>query len=87
MGEAVYGQVMGGMASHVIADARTVVAQPPNISAVEAATIPTIFLTAYECLMEAAGIRKGMRVLVHAATGKTSDNRCNQVAVGVSATH
>lgn len=60
---------MGGMASYVIADGRTLVLQPPNISATEAATIPTAFLTAYECLIEAAGIQRGTRVLVHAATG------------------
>ena len=59
------------MASHVIADARTLVAQPPNITAVQAATVPTTFLTAYECLMEAAGVRKRSRVLIHASTGDT----------------
>ena len=64
-----FGQVMGGMASHVLADARTLVSQPPNIDAVEASTVPTTFLTAYECLMVAAGITRGTRVLVHAATG------------------
>lgn len=69
VGDAVFGQVMGGMASHVVADARTLVPQPANINAVEASTIPTTFLTAYECLMVAAGIQRGTRVLVHAATG------------------
>jgi NADPH:quinone reductase-like Zn-dependent oxidoreductase len=65
VGDAVFGQVMGGMASHVVADARTLVPQPANIDAVEASTIPTTFLTAYECLMVAAGIQRGTRVLVH----------------------
>ena len=69
VGDAVFGQVMGGMGSHVIADPQTLVSQPQNISAVQAATIPTAFLTAYECLMVAAGIKKSSCVLVHAATG------------------
>jgi NADPH:quinone reductase-like Zn-dependent oxidoreductase len=69
VGDAVFGQVMGGMASHVVADSRTLVTQPANINAVEASTVPTTFLTAYECLVVAAGIRKDTRVLVHAATG------------------
>ena len=69
VGDAVFGQVMGGMASHVVADARTLVTQPPNLTAVEASTIPTTFLTAYECLMAVAGIQHNTRVLVHAATG------------------
>ena len=69
VGDAVFGQVMGGMGSHVIADPKTLVAQPQNISAVQAATIPTAFLTAYECLAVAAGMQKGGCVLVHTATG------------------
>ena len=73
VGDAVFGQVMGGMASHVLADPRTLVPQPVNISAVQAATIPTAFLTAYECLVAAAGIQKDSCVLVHAATGEPSE--------------
>ena len=73
IGDVVFGQVMGGMASHVKADARTLVHQPANITATEASTIPTTFLTAYECLMVVAGITSGSRVLVHAATGDMHD--------------
>ena len=69
IGDAVFGQVVGGMGSHVIADPQTLVAQPRNVTAVQAATIPTAFLTAYECLVVAVGIRKDSCVLVHAATG------------------
>lgn len=73
VGDAVFGQVMGGMASHVIADPQTLVRQPPNISAVQAATIPTAFLTAYECLMVAAKIQRGSCALIHAATGSLTN--------------
>lgn len=43
---------------------------PPSLAFAEAATVPTVFLTAYECLREAADAKTGSRVLVHAATGK-----------------
>lgn len=59
----------GGMASHVFANPKSLVAQPPNLSAEQAATIPTAFLTAYECLIDTAGIKRGSCVLLHAATG------------------
>lgn len=88
VGDAVFGQVMGGMGSHVIADPQTLVPMPQNLSAVQAATIPTAFLTAYECLMVAAKIRKGSCVLAHAATGSQlpcsiQDSRYMQVAITV----
>lgn len=69
VGDRVFGQVMGGMASHVIADSRTLVLRPENLSAIQASTVPTTFLTAYECLMSAAEIKAGTEVLIHAATG------------------
>lgn len=64
-----FGQAAGCLGSAVLCDARTIVPMPPNLSFAEAATIPTVFLTAYDCLREAAGARSGSRVLVHAATG------------------
>lgn len=54
----------------MLCDARTVVPMPPSLTFAEAATVPTVFLTAYECLREAADAKTGSRVLVHAATGK-----------------
>ena len=53
----------------MLCSAHTVVAMPPTVSFVEAATIPTVFLTAYNCLHEEASISAASRVLIHAATG------------------
>ncbi|MBE9062910.1 type I polyketide synthase [cf. Phormidesmis sp. LEGE 11477] len=40
-----------------------------HLSAVEAATIPTAFLTAYYALVELGKLKKGKRILIHAAAG------------------
>jgi NADPH:quinone reductase-like Zn-dependent oxidoreductase len=53
----------------VLCSAHTVVPMPPTVSFVEAATIPTVFLTAYSCLHDAVSISAASRVLIHAATG------------------
>lgn len=42
---------------------------PPMVSFVEAATIPTVFLTAYSCLHDVVSISAASRALIHAATG------------------
>ncbi|BDA51455.1 probable oleandomycin polyketide synthase, modules 5 and 6 [Coccomyxa sp. Obi] len=69
VGDAVFGQAAGCLGSAVLCDARTVVPMPPGLTFAEAATIPTAFLTAYDCLRTTACIGKESRVLVHAATG------------------
>lgn len=64
-----YGQAAGCLGTAVLASALTVVLQPPRLSPAQAATIPTVFMTADACLNDAAQMRRGTRVLVHAATG------------------
>jgi acyl transferase domain-containing protein/NADPH:quinone reductase-like Zn-dependent oxidoreductase/acyl carrier protein len=54
---------------YVIADARLVAPKPNNLTSVEAATLPTAFLTAQYTLRHLAKIGAGDRVLIHAATG------------------
>ena len=46
-----------------------VVRMPANLSFVEAASIPTAFLTAYYGLHHIARVEQGERVLIHSATG------------------
>ena len=46
-----------------------VVRKPEHLSFEEAATIPVTFLTAHYALNHLAGIRRGERVLIHAAAG------------------
>ncbi|MBF2022481.1 MAG: aminotransferase class I/II-fold pyridoxal phosphate-dependent enzyme, partial [Hydrococcus sp. C42_A2020_068] len=67
--EVIAAQAIGGLSSFVTVDARFVVRKPKELSFEEAATIPTTFLTAYYGLHYLAKIKKGDRVLIHAAAG------------------
>ena len=69
VGDAVFGQGTGCLGTAVLVDARTVVPMPPNVTFTQAATVPTVFLTAYDCLFDVAEIGNADHVLVHAATG------------------
>ncbi len=54
-----------------------VVQKPGNISFPEAATLPVVYVTAYYSLVHLCRIRKGERILIHAAAG----------GVGIAAIH
>jgi len=54
-----------------------VVKKPSNISFPEAATLPVVYVTAYYSLVHLCRIRKGEKILIHAAAG----------GVGVAAIH
>jgi len=74
-GDQVWGYVrrdgvqFGTAAELVPAPQRTVAAKPPSLSFEEAAAVPLVGLTAYQCLVEALKVQSGERVLVHAASG------------------
>ncbi|HEX4038891.1 MAG TPA: SDR family NAD(P)-dependent oxidoreductase, partial [Acidobacteriaceae bacterium] len=68
-GDEVIAFAAGSHDGYVIADARLVVRQPRNLTAVQAATLPTAFLTSAYTLQNVAKIGRGDRVLIHAATG------------------
>ncbi|MER7350542.1 NADP-dependent oxidoreductase [Streptomyces aurantiacus] len=59
----------GGYAEYVTAPARRFARKPANIDHVEAAALPLAALTAWQGLVETAGLRAGQRVLIHAAAG------------------
>ncbi len=69
VGDEVISMVDHSFATFVIAPADLTVRKPANLTFAEAATIAVTFLTADYALRDLAGIRKGERVLVHAATG------------------
>ncbi len=69
VGDRVMGVLPGGFGPVAVADHRWVVRVPEGWSFVEAASVPTAFLTAYYGLVDLAGLRGGERVLVHAAAG------------------
>jgi myxalamid-type polyketide synthase MxaB len=58
-----------GAASHVIAPRDAVMRVPKGVDLVTAASLPTIFWTAYHSLVDLAQLKTGERVLIHAAAG------------------
>jgi NADPH:quinone reductase-like Zn-dependent oxidoreductase len=59
----------GGYATHVVVPRHRVFAVPPGFEIAEAATFPTVYLTAYYALHELAHPRPGAKILVHSAAG------------------
>ncbi|MEV5803350.1 NADP-dependent oxidoreductase [Streptomyces collinus] len=59
----------GGYAEYVVAPARHFAPKPTGLTHVEAAALPLAALTAWQALVDTAGVRPGERVLVHAAAG------------------
>ncbi len=56
-------------ASEIVLPAQNVIAIPPDVDTVRAATLPTAFVTAWYALEELARPRAGDAVLVHSAAG------------------
>jgi NADPH:quinone reductase-like Zn-dependent oxidoreductase len=59
----------GGYAEFVAAPSRQLAAIPPGTDPVHAAALPLAGLTAWQALVEIAGLQAGQHVLVHAAAG------------------
>ncbi|WP_042373272.1 NADP-dependent oxidoreductase [Streptacidiphilus neutrinimicus] len=59
----------GAYAEYVVAPARHLAPKPATLTHVEAAALPLAALTAWQALVDAARVRPGERVLVHAAAG------------------
>lgn len=70
-GQHVFGQVAGSLASHVLADSSLVVAMPPAVTFEQAATMPTVFMTADMAFNHAMHVVPGIHALLHAAAGKS----------------
>ncbi|MET9568429.1 NADP-dependent oxidoreductase [Streptomyces virginiae] len=73
-GDEVYGmphfpRQAGGYAEYVAAPARHFARKPASLDHVQAAALPLAALTAWQALVDTAGITAGQRVLVHAAAG------------------
>jgi putative PIG3 family NAD(P)H quinone oxidoreductase len=68
VGDRVFGVVGGGgYAEHLVAHARTLAKMPAGLSFTDAAAIPEAFMTAWDALVDQAGLGPGETVLVHAA--------------------
>ncbi|HYN97065.1 MAG TPA: NADP-dependent oxidoreductase [Pilimelia sp.] len=59
----------GCYAEYVTAPSRQFARKPASISHEEAAAVPLAALTAWQSLVDTAGVRPGQRVLIHAAAG------------------
>lgn len=68
VGQRVFGITAGGaQAEYVVVPEDTLVEIPANLSWVEAAAVPEVFITAHDALFTQARLEMGERVLVHAA--------------------
>jgi NADPH:quinone reductase-like Zn-dependent oxidoreductase len=61
----------GAYADYVIAAAERVVALPDHVALVDAATLPTAGMTAWQAVIDSGAARPGGRVLVHGGAGGT----------------
>ena len=68
-GDRVAGIAWGSLSGCVCTPAALTFPVPQGLSSVAAATLPNAFLTASYCLRQLAEMRRGQRVLIHAATG------------------
>lgn len=59
----------GSAAEYVVAPAEALVQAPNSIPLVDAAGLPSVGLTAWQALFEAAGVQRGQRVLINGAGG------------------
>lgn len=74
VGDEVYGmprfpRQAGAYAEYVVAPSRHFASKPAGLTHVEAAALPLVGLTAWQGLIEVAGVSAGQRVLIHGAGG------------------
>jgi polyene macrolide polyketide synthase len=69
VGDRVMGLMDGAIGNFAVTDSRLLAPVPAGWSFVEAASVPIAFATAYYGLVDLAGLKRGERLLVHAATG------------------
>jgi len=72
-GDAVYARVpeqrIGTFAERIAVEQNAVALKPADLSMEQAAGIPLVALTAWQALVDIAGLQKGQKVLIHAGSG------------------
>ncbi|MDP2574562.1 zinc-dependent alcohol dehydrogenase family protein [Vibrio penaeicida] len=63
------GPIQGALADLMVADADLLAHMPVTASFVQAAALPLVTITAWECIYDKANIQKGEHILIHAGTG------------------
>jgi NADPH:quinone reductase-like Zn-dependent oxidoreductase len=76
------GDLPGSLAEYVAVDARLPAPKPASLSMREAAALPLITITAWEGLVDRAGVHAGQKVLVHGGAGGVG-----HVAVQIALAH
>ncbi|KQM20693.1 NADPH:quinone oxidoreductase [Sphingomonas sp. Leaf24] len=73
VGDAVYGRPrdrhIGTFAERIAVNAADLAPKPANATMAEAASLPLVALTAWQVLVEEAGLKPGQKVLIHAGSG------------------
>ena len=69
VGDRVFGYAPGSLATEAVVPGSWLAPMPPGMLAETAASLPVAYLTALYGLKRIAGLRKGQRVLIHAAAG------------------
>jgi NADPH:quinone reductase len=67
-GDRVMGHGRGGQAEYALADPRALMRVPPNLSWIEAASFPNVFITAHDAVVTNGQLRAGESILVNAAS-------------------
>ncbi|MEU1616064.1 zinc-dependent alcohol dehydrogenase family protein [Streptomyces sp. NPDC005722] len=63
------GGLQGSLAEYAAVDVRLLARRPTSLTAHQAAALPLVFITAWEGLVDRAGVREGHKVLVHGGAG------------------
>ncbi|WTG53153.1 zinc-dependent alcohol dehydrogenase family protein [Actinacidiphila glaucinigra] len=63
------GDLQGSLAEYAAVDARLLARKPAALTMRQAAALPLVFITAWEGLVDRAGVREGQKVLVHGGAG------------------
>lgn len=63
------GDIQGSLAQYAAVDANLIAAKPASLTMREAAALPLVVITAWEGLVDRAGVRAGQKVLVHGGGG------------------
>jgi NADPH:quinone reductase-like Zn-dependent oxidoreductase len=73
VGEPVYGvtnpRFVGAYAEYAVASAEMVSKKPASLTYIEAASVPVVAVTAWQGLLDHAGLKAGHTVLIHGAAG------------------
>ncbi|WP_328980568.1 type I polyketide synthase [Streptomyces canus] len=69
VGDRVFGVFERSLGPVAVADARMIRPLPEDWSYAQGASVPIVYITAYQCLTEIARVRPGESVLIHTATG------------------